>query len=245
MAVKARFLNPVIALVLIAYRREDQFMPQPADLTLHYFPMACSLVPLILLNEVGAEFSVEVVDLFKGANMSPEFLKLNPKHRVPVLVVNGEPLTENLAIQLWIAAQFPDAKFLPEEGLDRYRAISLLAWCASGIHPTLTPNARPERYCDLPDSADSVRRCAQEAMHKNFAIAEEMLAGREWFFDHFTCADAYFFWTFRRGSQFGTDLSIYPACQAHHKRMAARPSVAKALAFEEETMNMLKGKKDG
>lgn len=209
-------------------------------LTLYYAPVACSLVPFLALTEAGAEFDVQLVNFQKGAHMTPEYLALNPKHKVPVLVVDGQPLTENIAIQLWIARHHPAAKLLPAGEFDEYRAISLLAWCASGIHPFLTPNALPHRYCDLPDSEDSVRRCAQKILRENYRIADDMLMGREWFFDHFTLADAYFFWCFRRGIQFKVDMTEFPNCQAHFERVSQRASTRKLLAFEQHAIEQLK-----
>ena len=208
----------------------------PPQLTLFYTPVACSLVPYIALTEAGAAFEVHAINMARGEHLSPEFLRVNPKHRVPVLVIDGEPLTENVAIQIWIARRFPAARLLPAEPMQEARAISLLAWCASGIHPALTPNARPERYCDLPDSADSVRRCAQAMLRDYLHIADAMLTGREWFFDHFTTADAYFFWCFRRALQFHLDVSAFTGCQAHFDRMSLRPSVRQLLAFEADTL---------
>jgi glutathione S-transferase len=188
-------------------------------------------VPYITLTEAAADFKVEVVNFRKGGHMSPDFLRLNPKHKVPVLVIDGVPLTENVAIQLWIANQFPQARLLPA-GPDYYQAVSLMAWCASGIHPFLTPNLLPQRYCDMPGSEEGVRRCAQKMLHENYAIAEQLLTGREYFFEHFSSPDAYFFWCFRRGMQFKVDVSAYSHCVAHFERMSQRPSVQKLLAFE-------------
>jgi glutathione S-transferase len=118
------------------------------------------------------------------------------------------------------------------------KAISLLAWCASGIHPALTPNALPKRYCDLPGSEDNVKACAQRLLDESFGIADRLLAGRTWFFDHYTAVDAYFFWTFLRATRFGLqhlDLAKFEGCQAHLARMKERPSVQKLLAFEKQT----------
>jgi glutathione S-transferase len=67
---------------------------------------------------------------------------------------------------------------------------------------------------------------------ENYKIADGMLAGREYFFDHFTAADAHFFWCFRRGLQFKLDLSGFPNCSAHFERMTNRPSVQKLLSYE-------------
>ncbi len=206
------------------------------QLTLFYAPISCSMVPYIALTEVDAEFDVKVINLRAGENLSPEYLRLNPKHKVPVLVVDGQPLTENVAIQLWIAEHFSASQLLPTAAPDRFRAIALLAWCASGIHPHLTPNALPQRYCDLPGSEENVKRCAQKLLHENFQIAEDLLAGRDWFFEHFTLPDAYFFWCFRRGMQFKVDVSAFPHCQAHFARVSVRASVQKLLAFEQKVL---------
>jgi glutathione S-transferase len=205
-------------------------------LTLYYAPISCSLVPYLALTEAGADFEVRVVDFKRGAHVSEEYLRVNPKHQVPVLVIDGEPLTENVAIQLWIARHFPDARLLPTGDLNEFRAIALMAWCSSGIHPHLTPNVLPQRYCDLPGSEDGVRRAAHRMLRERFQIAEDLLAGREWFMDHFTLPDAHFFWCFRRGMKFEVDVSGFPNCNAHFERVSRRASTQKLLAFEARTL---------
>ena len=209
------------------------------QLVLYYSPISCSLVPYIALLEAGANFEVRIVDFKCGAHHSEEFLRINPKHQVPVLVIDDEPLTENVAIQLWIARHFPEAQLLPTGHLKEFKAISLMSWCGSGIHPFLTPNVLPQRYCDLPGSEESVRRCAHKMLREKYQIAENLLAGREWFFDHFTLPDAYFFWCFRRGMQFKVDISEFTNCKAHFERVSQRASVLKLLAFEARTMAKL------
>ncbi len=201
-------------------------------LTLAYSPAACSLVPYILLTEAGANFDTLPINMSKGANNGADYLKINPKGKVPTLLIDGEPLTENVAIQLWIAKRFPDARLMPDDELQHFRAISIMAWCAAGIHPKLTQMGRPERYCDLPDSADSVRALGLHSLLQLYEIADNMLASREWFFDDFTCADAYFYWCFRRGADFMVETSIFKNCAAHLKRMEQRASVQKLLAYE-------------
>jgi len=203
-------------------------------LQLYYAPVACSLVPYLTLTEAGADFEVLPVNMGKGQHNTPDYLSLNPKHKVPVLVIDGEPLTENVAIQIWIARNFPQAKLLPADPMKEVKAISIMAWCASGIHPALTPNANPKRYCDLPGTEDNVKQCAQKLLVENFTVADDMLAGREWFFDHFTAADAYFFWCFRRAVIFKLDVSPFPNCVAHYERMLERASVKKLIAYEKQ-----------
>ncbi len=203
-------------------------------LELYYAPKTCALVPYVTLTEAGAAFDVHDVNSRSGQLKTPEFLKLNPKHKVPVLIIDGEPLTENVAIQIWIARQFPQAKLLPQDPKTEIKAISVMAWLCSTIHPHLTPNARPENYCDLPGSADAVKRAGNKLLFEDLKLADSILAGREFFFDHFTAPDAYFFWAFRRGLSFKLDLSEFKNCMAHFERMQQRPSVQKVLAHEKE-----------
>lgn len=206
-------------------------------LTLYYGPNTCATVPYITLTEAGADFEARAINTRNGDNRKPEFLKLNPKHKVPVLIIDGEPLTENVAIQIWIHRQFPQAKLLPSDPRQEIKAISLMAFCASGIHPHLTPNARPQNYCDLPGSEESVKRVANKLLFEDFKVIEDLLAGREWFFPHFTACDAYFFWCFRRAASFKLDLSGFPNCTRHFERMLERPSVKKVVAYEKQVMD--------
>jgi glutathione S-transferase len=212
-------------------------------LTLYYAPMTCALIPYVTLTEAGADFNVHNINTRSGENRSPEFLALNPKHKVPVLVIDGEPLTENVAIQIWIARQFPHARLMPVQHMAEIKAISLMAWCASGIHPHLTPNVRPALYCDLPGSEESVKRVANKLLFEDFRIADALLADREWFFDHFTAADAYFFWCFRRAISFKLDVSSFTHCAAHFERVKRRPSVQKVEAYEAAALNALAAKR--
>jgi glutathione S-transferase len=162
-------------------------------IALYYAPVTCALAPYVTLTEAGASFEVRPLNLRKNQHHSPEYLKLNLKHKVPLLVVDGRMLSESVAIQIWIARSFPDARLLPEDPWQELRAISLLSWCSSGIHPFLARINSPARVCDVPDAAESVRTLAREQLFENYRIADDLLAGREFFFDQFTAPDAHFF----------------------------------------------------
>jgi glutathione S-transferase len=109
------------------------------------------------------------------------------------------------------------------------QSISLHAWCASGIHPYLSRINNPPKVCDAAGASDSVIKFATEGLFENFRIADDMLAGREYFFDHFTAPDAHFFWCCGRATQLGVGLSDFLNVAAHFKRMQER-----LLAFEKE-----------
>jgi glutathione S-transferase len=204
------------------------------EIQLYYAPTTCALAPYITLSEANAPFEAMPINMRKGQNKSAAYLELNPKHKVPVLVVDGQPLTENVAIQLWIARNFPQANLLPADPWQELKAVSMLSWCASGIHPYLSRINSPPKVCDVPDTEESVRRLAAEFVYETFGIADGLLDGREYFFDHFTAPDAHFFWCFRRATQFELDLSNFKNCSAHFERMQTRASVQKLLAFEKE-----------
>ena len=209
------------------------------QIVLYYAPSACSLVPYVTLTEAGALFEVRTLDLRKEQQRSADYLRLNPKHKVPLLLVDGRPLSENVAIQTWIARNFPQAKLLPADPWQELQAVSILAWCASGIHPYLSRINSTRKVCDVQGSDESVRRLAENLLFEGYEIADGMLDGREYFFDHFTAADAHFFWCFRRGAELAVDLSKFENCSDHFERMKRRPSVQKLLAFEESVREKL------
>ncbi|NQU71393.1 MAG: glutathione S-transferase family protein [Rhodospirillales bacterium] len=205
---------------------------------LYYAPNTCALAPYITLTEAEADFEAVPLNFGAAQNKSADYLKLNPKHKVPLLIVDGQTLTESAAIQIWIARNFSHANLLPSDPWKELQAISLLSWCSSGIHPYLSRINSPPRVCDVPDSADSVIKLAQEYLSETFGLADNMLAGREFFFDHFTAPDAHFFWCCRRAMQFKIDLSEYSNCAAHFERIKGRASAQKLLAFEKEVQDM-------
>ena len=69
-------------------------------LELHYAPRACSLVPFITLTEAGAPFEVVNVNMARREHLEPAFLKVNPKHKVPVLSIDGAYFSQS-----WTAFQ--------------------------------------------------------------------------------------------------------------------------------------------
>lgn len=207
-------------------------------LALYYTLFSCSTVPYINLTEAGAEFETVALNFRNSEHHAPAYLKLNPKHKVPTLVIDGEPLTEIVAINLWIARQFPNAGLLPDDPWQETKAISLMTWFASSIHPALATIVNPRRHCDLPDSEESLRRCAQKLLDEYFTIAEGLLAGREWLFDRFGAVDSYFFWNFNRATQLELkflDMAKFRHCMAHRERMGRRPSVHKYRELERQT----------
>ena len=86
-----------------------------------------------------------------------------------------------------------------------------------------------------------MKRVATKLLFEDFVIADRLLAGREWFFSHFTAPDAHFFWCFRRAISFNIDVSGFRNCMAHLERMQQRPSVQKVIAHEKKVQEEFAG----
>src|ERR1700739_5151555 len=80
---------------------------------LYYAPGSCALASHIALQEAGAAYTTEKVDLKNNQQTSPEYLAINPKGRVPSLVTDRGILTETPAMLAFIAQSFPQARLAP------------------------------------------------------------------------------------------------------------------------------------
>src|SRR5215813_7325487 len=129
-------------------------------LILYYWPGASSVVPHIVLEEIGAPYELQLVDFARGEHKSASYLKINPHGKVPALAVDGMVLTENVAILTYLAKQFPQARLLPESTLDEGRCISIMAWFASVVHPTFARIIRPQRTTNDPAAHASLKTMA-------------------------------------------------------------------------------------
>lgn len=206
------------------------------NITLYYSPYSEALAVYVALTEAGAGFQVQAINPRKGEDRTPEYTRITPTQRIPAMTIDGKPLTEVVAMMYFIAHAFPEAGLLPGNFDDEARAIALLTWCASGIHPHVQRLAHPARFCEAPGH-ESLKRQAIASIHKTFGIAEQRLEGREFLFERFTSADIYLFWCFRRASIAGAPLPAqYPNCNAFFSRVEARPSVQKVYAFEREVL---------
>ena len=207
---------------------------------LYYAPVTCAMAPYITLTEAGADFEVHALNFRTKDHLKPEYVKINPKHKVPMLIVDGQKLTENAAIHLWISRTFPDTNLIPADPWEQAQAVSMLSWCSGGIHPYLSRINNPANVCDIDGTADSVVAHASNALYELFGLANELLDGRDYLLGDFTAPDAHFFWCTRRFTQFKLDLARFPNVVAHFERMQTRPSVQSLLAFEKETIEGFK-----
>ena len=200
------------------------------DITLYHSPGACSMATYISLCEAQADFTVNMISLKKGEQSNHDYAALNPKKKVPFIVVDGKGLSENLAIQYWIAETFTDANLLPANSWDQKKAMSYMGWFASGCHPHITRHFKPVKFSSHEECHSDLKAIAKAMYMEQIELIEQELTGRTWFFDHYTVCDSYFFWIYDRALHEGFDLSAFEYCTAHHNRMLNRQSVQKVLA---------------
>jgi glutathione S-transferase len=206
-----------------------------ADVELYWGPGSCARVPFIALEEAGADFTLHVINRFAGEAKSPEYLAVNPKGKVPTLVVDGWILTENPAIQTYIAGAYPEAGLLPTgDERTRLEALSTMAWFASGMHPHVGRLRFPANAtADGPEAYDGIRAASRAELEKGFEILERRLADREWLFGDWSIVDGYMLWLWFRATGSGMDGTPFPRCGEHAMRNEQRPAVARVLDREE------------
>ncbi len=196
-------------------------------LTLYWAPGACSFVPHVGLEAAQAEFEPRLVKLHKGEHRTPAYLAMNPNGQVPVLVVDGKPLTQIVAICDFLDRRFPQAGLLPKDPWDRSQALSQLAWMNSTPHTTATRFFFPERYAESEAARAEVKRRATEDFRGYLERIQNTLDGRSFWF-----RDAYLFTLLRWGGFAGIDPNSLPAYYAYVQNLLKAAPFAAALARE-------------
>jgi glutathione S-transferase len=201
---------------------------------------ACSIAAHITLAEAGLDFEATAIDLVSGQQQKPEYLKLNPKGRVPVLVDGAFVLTEVPAIMRYAAVKSPAALLWPDNPVDDARCSEWLAWISSTVHPAFAHMRRPYRYADGETAQEEVSRKGRDACAKLWAEIDSKLAGRDYAVGKtFTVADAYLMvlWIWGRGPALGYDMPAdFPNWTRHARLIAERPAVMRVFETEKLTL---------
>lgn len=204
------------------------------DIKFWYAPGACSLASHVLLHEVGVPFEAVETSFAKGAHLTDEFARINPKRRVPVLRLDGEVITEVPAIATAIAGLTPGRHLMGRTALDRARVCEWMNWLSGTLHGQGFAGLwRPERFSDDPDVFEGIRARARRTIFESFDLVEHRLRGSYSVGDGFTTVDPYLLVFYRWGNGIGIDMpATYPAYTALAHELVRRDSVAAALAAE-------------
>ncbi|TAK43208.1 MAG: glutathione S-transferase family protein [Betaproteobacteria bacterium] len=211
-------------------------------LELYFAPGACSFVPHVGLETIraatGTAFEPKLVKLHRGEHRTPEYLAMNPNGQVPVLVVDGRPLTQIVAICDFLDRGFPQAGMLPTEPWARAQAMSQLAWLNNTAHPTFTHVFRASEFAESAAAQAEVRKLAAARYRGLLERIQSWIANASpyWFGARITFHDAYAFTLLRWGGFAGVDPRSLPAYHAYIERVMAAPTVAAVL--ERERINL-------
>ncbi|MFI5314616.1 MAG: glutathione S-transferase family protein [Myxococcota bacterium] len=183
-------------------------------LTFYFAPGSSSMAPHIALHEIGVPFESRPLSMARKETRTPEYLALNPEGHVPLLLIDGRPLSEVAAILFYLARRFPAAGLLPAADIEaEAQAVSWMSFIASTVHPA--------------------RRQGIEHARSVYRVADARQGAREWAIGSYSIADLHLFrlyWRFRNSLHPAPDE--FPSLSAHYDRMLARPAVQRTISIE-------------
>lgn len=202
---------------------------------LYFAPGSSSLAPHVALLEAGADFEAIPVMLAAGEQRRPEFLSVNPKGRIPALVVGDSQITEVIGLLTWIAHRYPEADLLPlGDPTALAAAYSKMSVFATDLHVAMAQFSRTERFTPDERLWPALKEAGLNNLGRGFADIEQNLSGRWIMGDRYSVLDAYALVLWRWAERLGFDLAAYPKWREHSERMFKRPAVAKAAEAEKE-----------
>jgi glutathione S-transferase len=194
-------------------------------------PHSCALASHLGLEEAGADYEAVRLDLTKGDQKRPEYLKINPKARVPALVTERGVLTENPAILAYVAQTHPAKKLVPLDDAYAFGKIqSFTAYLCATVHVAHAHGRRAYRWADEQSSYDDMKQKVPETMAACFDLIEHEMFEGPWVAGaDFSIADPYLFTVASWLESDRVDPKRFPKVLDHRNRMAQRPAVQKVL----------------
>lgn len=198
---------------------------------LFWAPGTCALASHIALEEAGATYETIKLDFSKGDQRKPEYLKVNPKGRVPALVTERGIITETPAILAWVAQTHPQAKLAPSDPFDFAEAQAFNSYLCSTVHPAHAHRPRASRWSDDPAAQETMKAKVPQNMSECFALIENDFLQGPWVMGSaYSVCDGYLYTISGWLAADGVDIAKFPKVLDHFKRMEQRPAVKAVLA---------------
>jgi GST-like protein len=200
----------------------------------------------IMLEETGLAYRVIWVDIDKGDQFSPEFLRISPNNKIPAIVDHdgpgGEPIAifESGAILLYLADK--TGRFLPQAPRKRWETIQWLMWQIGGFGPMLGQAHHFNAYAPMRPDGPVVLPYAQERYTNEaarlYGVLDKRLVDREYVAaDEYTIADIAIFPWCRLHKRQRQNIDDFPSVKRWFERIAARPAVAKDMKRLEDIVD--------
>lgn len=191
--------------------------------TFYHTPQSRSTGILILLEEMGVDYNIEIVDMRSGKNLEEAYLKVNPMGKVPAVVHNGALVTEQVALYTFLPDLYPETKLSP--ALDDPMRGHFLRWIAfygSCFEPAVVDKSlerEPGPRNIMPyGTYEGVVNILSDQLKANPYIAG----------DRFTAADVLWGTALQWITGFGM-LEATPEIKAYLKRVGSRDAVKRAM----------------
>jgi GST-like protein len=204
----------------------------PPVIELYYWPTPNGWKISIALEEMELPYRVVFVNIGRGEQFAPDFLRISPNNRIPAIVDTdppggGEPLSlfESGAILLYLGEK--TGRFLPKERNRRLAVIEWLMWQMGGLGPMLGQNHHFRIYAaeKLPYA---IQRYTDEA-NRLYGVLDEQLGGREYICGDYSIADmACWPWIVPHERQ-GQNLEDFPNVRRWYETMKGRPGVRRGF----------------
>jgi glutathione S-transferase len=197
---------------------------------LYGFGPTRSLRALWGLNELGAEFEFEVVNLLAGEHQRPEFLRLNPAGKVPVLVDGDLVIPESAAIVLYLADKYPQRNLLPADLKVRAEVYRWVMFAMTELEQPLWRIARNTFVLPQDKRVPQDLPLAREDFTRMAAVLERHMEGRTFIVgDAITAADCVTAYLMDWANEQRL-LEGKPNLQAYLERMYGRPTAPQRIA---------------
>ena len=200
-------------------------------LDLYFYPSPNGLKITIMLEECGLPYRIRFVDITRGAQFDPAFLRISPNNKIPALVEEdaaGGPVSlfESGAILQYLAER--TGRFLPTGTAARYRCLAWLFWQVGGLGP-MAGQAHHFRAFAPEKVPYGIRRYTDE-VNRLYGVLDRALADSEWLAGDYSIADiACYPWIVPHERQ-GQRLDDFPGVKRWFEAMSARPAVQRGLA---------------
>jgi len=177
----------------------------------------------IMLEELELPYTAHTIDITKGDQMAPEFLKISPNNKIPAIVDhdNGVSMMESGAIMLYLAEK--TGKFVPTSDKDRWAHMEWLMFQIGGVGPMLGQTHHFVKY-----NSGKAPYAEERYLNENkrlYGVLDKRLADHEYLVDEYSVADmATWPWISRFDWQ-TMDLNDYPNLKRWYLAIAGRPAV--------------------
>lgn len=203
-----------------------------ANMKFYFTPGACSMGIHILLEQLELVYEAYPVNLIKGEQYRPEFLTINPKGSVPVLVLeDGSALTDFLVISWWLAKSYPKAGLLTDSLEQEVAVIERINYVVNTIHGQgFTRIFTTDKYRNRPDDDMKVKTEGRDIVERGLAVIDRQLAVEEMADRQINIADAALFYVEFWAEK--TDIPLPEHCRTHYQTLLQQPAVRQVLMEE-------------